>query len=837
MSQTITYLISNDGSSAPPKQSSSRGHPYRPAIPAFATLGPTQWLVGVDETTPRPDLILLLDRYGVCREYLTEGIFGPTGQHDAQVGRTIAELFEPTLAQQLLRCNRQLFATQQAQSCQVATMVGEHQLMLEVRFTYCGTNRALVVLRDVTAQYEAEHLQHEREALLYSLIDNLPSAMLFQIIIAPEREQMPEREQYFTYVSAGVEQLSGGLSAQAVLENSALLLEQTLAADRLRLAAAQRNTVETGLPFAVQVRKQLPSGELRWSLIRATYHTTLPDGSAVINGFELDITEQKRSEEGLQLRNRILEIIPHGVLVADSCAPDHPITYVNPGFERLTGYSVAEVAGRNCRFLQGAETDPLTTARLRAAIQANESCMVELMNYRKDGTPFWNALTVAPLSDDTGTVTHMVGVQTDVTAFKLLEAQFQQAQKMEAVGRLAGGVAHDFNNILTIVNSYCEMILRAHTLDPSIRRQVGQIRDASERGAALTNQLLAFSRKQVVKPVVLDLNQVITRMQKMITRLIGEDIAMHIQLAPQPPYIKMDLGQFEQILLNLAVNARDAMPKGGMLTIRLHTVYYPPHSLNLTMPGLLGAAFSAVNLPAISPPAVYPPGSYPPGNYVQISVYDTGEGMNEQTRAHIFEPFFTTKPSGKGTGLGLSTVYGVVSQNGGFIHVESEVGRGSAFHLWLPQTEAVVTTIMPLPAASSIWGSQLDGGTETILVVEDDNQIRALTTLILQEKGYTILAAANAREATELAASAPYAIDLLVTDMIMPGGNGLELFALLTARQPTLKVLFVSGYTQLEISQHELVIANDFLPKPFTLELLLRKVRDVLDRPIHTPVT
>ncbi len=783
---------------------------YRPPITAFAALGPAHWPASADITSTQPDLILLIDRYGVCREYLTENALGATSLRDAHIGRTLAELFDQSLANQLHRCNRQLFATQQPQNCQLSILVDEQQHLLDARFTYCGPNRALLVLRDVTAQVARERLQHEREALLYTLIDDLPGVMFFQIALQPDCAC------HFTYLSAGVAASTGGYAAQAVLENPDLVIKQLFPADQRLLLDALCNLAATHLPVALEVRKHLPNGELRWSLFRAIYHTSLSNGSMVINGFEVDITEQKRSAEALHLRNRILESIPHGVMLTSCTEPDDPIVYVNPRFEQLTGYTAAEILGRNSRFLHGPETDPQMTMRLRTAIRQRESFMLELLNYRKDGTSFWNALSIAPLCDDNGLVTHYVGVQTDVTAFKALEAQFQQSQKMEAVGRLASGVAHDFNNILTIVNSYCEMILRRHNLDASVRRQIGQICEASERGAALTNQLLAFSRKQFITPVVLDLNQVITKMQKMITRLIGEDIIMHLQLAPQRPQLKIDLGQLEQVLMNLAVNARDAMPDGGILTIRVHTVVLSADRL----PPL------RANLPSAVLPALYPTLPYPAGNFVQISVYDTGEGMDEQTRRQIFEPFFTTKPVGKGTGLGLSTVYGIISQNGGFIEVESEVGRGTAFHLWLPQTEEQAVIVPHKDALAT----RLEEGTEAILVVEDDDQIRSLTTLILQEKGYTIFAAANSLEAAKMAEAALYPFDLLVTDLIMPGGNGLDLYALLAARQPALKVLFVSGYTHLELSQHELVLANNFLPKPFTLELLLHKVRDVLDR-------
>lgn len=642
-----------------------------------------------DPALPCPDVILLLDRYGVCREYLTENALGSTQLRDACVGHTVTELFGAVPAQALHHYNRQLFATQQAQSGQITLTVSGKPVLFAVRFAYCGVNRALVVLRDVTFPI---HPQQGRA-------------------------------------------------------------------------------------------------------MAATSPTALQD-----------------------LSMSLVDAIPQAIMLVDCLAPDAPLVYINPGFTLITGYAAADVIGRNAHLLYGPATDPAAVAQLQQAIQRRESCVVDLLAYRKDGSTFWSTLAATPLYNGAGEVTHYVGVYTDITSLKQAELQLQQAQKMESIGLLAGGIAHDFNNILTIIHGHCEM-LRLQPLNSFMGRQVAEILDASDRGAALARQLLMFSRKQEIKAAVLDLNGVMIRMKTMLARLIGDDILFRIQLAPQQPRIKIDLAQLEQVLMNLAVNARDAMPQGGILTIRIQVAALPTAPASLRGP--LG-------------PLTALPADYQPGPYVQISVLDTGVGMDEQTKQQIFAPFFTTKPAGKGTGLGLATVYGIIAQNGGFIEVESEVGRGTAFHLWLPQTLEPVNSdptgdVTLVCDATTVPTSRTRA---TILVVEDDDQIRTLVTFILEENGYTILAATNLREAVYLVETTPAPPDLLVTDLSMPGGSGIELYTTLIARYPTLKALFVSGYSEQEIRQQHTASITHFLSKPFTLDALLHKVREVLATPL-----
>ncbi len=349
-------------------------------------------------------------------------------------------------------------------------------------------------------------------------------------------------------------------------------------------------------------------------------------------------------------------------MITDPGQPDNPIVYASPGFERITGYGAEEVLGRNCRFLQGKDTDPVEVARLREAVRAGEPCTVELLNYRKDGTPFWNELSLSPVRDDGGRLTHFVGVQVDVTARRSLEEQFRQVQKMEAIGQLAGGVAHDFNNLLTIINGYSELLLQTLPAEDPSRALITEINKAGERSAGLTRQLLAFSRQQILAPRVLNLNEVVIDIEKMLRRLIGEDVQLDTVLDPRVWVVRADPGQVEQVLMNLAVNARDAMPGCGRLTIETRNID-------------LDETYARTHPDARA------------GPHVLLSVTDTGSGMSPEVQTRIFEPFFTTKGPGKGTGLGLPTVYGIIKQSGGHVAVTSVVGIGTTFKVYLPRAE------------------------------------------------------------------------------------------------------------------------------------------------------
>jgi PAS domain S-box-containing protein len=481
---------------------------------------------------------------------------------------------------------------------------------------------------------------------------------------------------------------------------------------------------------------------------------------------------------------------------------DGKIVYVNPAFEKITGYSAAEALGQTPRILKSGKQDRSFYEKMWRTILAGETWRGELVNRRKDGSLFTVEHCITPVKDSLGKITHFASVSQDITARKELEAQLRQAQKMEAVGRLAGGVAHDFNNLLTVISGRAHILLDRLGRDDSLRRDADLIGKTAERAAALTRQLLAFSRQQVLQPKALDVNAVVAGAVSMLERLIGEDI--HIVTAPGQGlwHVLADPVQIEQVILNLAVNARDAMPDGGRLTIETANVEVDEAQ--------------AARHPEASP-----------GPHVLLSVRDTGLGMDAETLSHIFEPFFTTKEPGKGTGLGLATVYGIVKQSGGHISVESEVGRGTAFRIYLRRAGGAGAG-----AGSEEAREEAAGGSETILLVEDDDAVRELAREILESRGYKVLEARHGREAIQVAERHQGRIDLLVTDVVMPRMRGTDLAGELLSRRPEVKVLYMSGYTGDRIGPGDLAgEASGFLQKPFTPDALSRKVRELLGGP------
>jgi two-component system, cell cycle sensor histidine kinase and response regulator CckA len=408
---------------------------------------------------------------------------------------------------------------------------------------------------------------------------------------------------------------------------------------------------------------------------------------------------------------------------------------------------------------------------------------------------------VEPMRDGSGQIQGAICMALDVTERKRLEEQFRQAQKMEAVGRLAGGIAHDFNNLLMVIQGYADLLAERIPAGDSLRRNAEQIQVAAQRAAGLTQQLLAFSRKQILAPKVLNINSVVVDMEKMLRRVIGEDIELQTSSVPDLWLIKADRSQIEQVVMNLAVNARDAMPKGGRLTIETANVEFD----------------DAVSHPNTAIPA---------GKYVMLAVTDNGCGMDEKTKAHIFEPFFTTKEKGKGTGLGLATVYGVVKQSGGFVWVYSEEGHGTTFKIYLPRIEDAVSLAGREP---SVGSRNLPKGSEVVLLVEDEAGVRDLAREYLQMSGYTVIVAEDGHTALELAAMHAGQIHLLMTDVVMPGIGGHELAERVMKLRPEIKVLYMSGYTDQAVTQHG-VLGQDaaLLQKPFTLAALASKLREIL---------
>jgi PAS domain S-box-containing protein len=479
------------------------------------------------------------------------------------------------------------------------------------------------------------------------------------------------------------------------------------------------------------------------------------------------------------------------------------LVFVNPALCQILGYSADELLAFRTQQIFDL-VYPEDRAALAAWLEARfqQQPAGERFEYRvvrPDGTIRW-LMSFANLIEYDGAPA-LLSTSADITEQRKLEQQFHQSQKMEAIGRLAGGIAHDFNNILTVVIGNCAFILDDLSLAPSLRQDVEQIQRAAERAARLTRQLLAFSRQQVMQPEIVDVNSVVMGVERLLNRLIGEDIELVTILEPHLGRVRADPGQLEQVILNLAINGRDAMPAGGKLTIETANVY-------------LDAAYARQHVDIVS------------GPYVLLAVSDTGNGMDAATQAHIYEPFFTTKENEQGTGLGLATVHGIVKQSGGHIWVYSEPGRGASFKIYLPEVKQAAGV---QPATAAVPPAR---GSDTLLLVEDEMTVRLITSRILREQGYSVLEARNGQEALQLAAAYPEPIDLLLTDVIMPGGlSGRQLAEELTLLRPGLKVLYVSGYTHNVIVHHGVLEAGTaFLQKPFTPDNLNRKIREVLDK-------
>ncbi len=550
--------------------------------------------------------------------------------------------------------------------------------------------------------------------------------------------------------------------------------------------------------YEAEFRFRHRNGAYRWILAQGSLVKI--NGHRRLIGSHIDITDRVLAEDSLRIRDRAIQSVTQGILVTDATQPHNPIIFASSGFERLTGYTNAEVLGWNCRFLQGPKTDQTELDKLREALRTGRPCTVVLLNYRKDGTTFWNELSVSPVRDNAGRLTHFVGVQADITERRSLEEQLRQSQKMEAIGQLAGGVAHDFNNLLTVINGYSDLLAEQLSPDDPMQELVIEIGRAGERAGALTRQLLAFSRRQVLDLRILNLNVVVSDAEKLLRRLIGEDVVLTTVLASNLASVKVDAGQVEQILLNLAVNARDAMPQGGHLTIETR---------NVTLDEVYCSLRADVH----------------PGEYVLVAVSDTGHGMDERTQAKIFEPFFTTKEQGKGTGLGLATVHGIVRQSGGHVAVYSEVGRGTTFKVYLPQVAG-----QPLSGKSNSGVRPMPRGTETVLMVEDEDSVRALGRHILQSCGYTVLEASDGLHALEVSTAHTGPIHLLISDVVMPNLGGRQLAVKMREARPECLILFLSGYTDDAVIRHGILEAEfAFLQKPYTPSLLASKVRSVLD--------
>jgi PAS domain S-box-containing protein len=493
----------------------------------------------------------------------------------------------------------------------------------------------------------------------------------------------------------------------------------------------------------------------------------------------------------------VIEQSAESVIITDTSGK---IIYVNPAFERITGYSRDEAVGKNPNILNSGQQNSGFYKSLWETITAGQVWHGRLVNKKKDGTLYTEETIIGPVRDNNDNIVNYVSQQRDVTRELQLEEQYRRSQRMEAVGQLTGGIAHDFNNLLTAINGFAELLqLRLPAEDP-LQPLVENILNSGLRAADLVSQLLAFSRKTIIEPKILNMNTIVVNMGSILRRVIGEDIELKMILTPDVWSIKVDPTQFEQVIINLAVNARDAMPDGGRLTIETSNV-------------VLDKDYVASHLGA------------QPGEHVLLAISDTGLGMSEEIQAHIFEPFFTTKEVGKGTGLGLATVFGIIKQIDGNIWVYSEEGQGTTFKIYLPRVSDTAQSM-----AGSSDDIYLPTGNETILLVEDDAGVRDLAKQILQVQGYTLLVATNGEEALQLAATHNGPIHLLLTDVIMPGISGKTLARQLLQDRAETRVLYMSGYTENVVAHHG-ILEEDvvFIQKPFNAVTLAQQIRTVLD--------
>ncbi len=518
-----------------------------------------------------------------------------------------------------------------------------------------------------------------------------------------------------------------------------------------------------------------------------------------IMALQVDVSDRKKAEEALKESEALHRtIVEHSNDMIWTVDAEGRFMFVNRRAEEIGGYKIQDLLGKPFAFIINQE-DVGRLSGLLKKVMNGEPQQFEVEIRKHDGGTRSLSVNSAPIYSQGKTI-GAVCFGRDITKHKQLEDQLRQSQKMEAVGRLAGGIAHDFNNLLTVITGYGEFLLTRMDIHDPLRRHVEEIEKAGNKAASLTRQLLAFSRRQVLQPKTLDLNSTVIDMNKLLQRLIGEDIRLRTLLDPHLGLVKADPGQLEQVILNLAVNARDAMPEGGALTIETTNV-------------LLNAEFAHEH------------SDIPPGPYVMIGVSDTGCGMNTDIQSHLFEPFFTTKEQGKGTGLGLSTVFGIVKQSLGTISFKSQVGIGTTFRIYLPRVDEKAESGVNLDDRSD-----LSRGSETILIAEDEDSVRTLIEEILQTHGYNVLSAANGSEATLMSERHKGPIHLLVTDIIMPQMSGPELARHMTIQRPGMKVLFLSGYANESIlEQNSIVSGGSFLQKPFSPETLTLKIREIIE--------
>jgi len=721
----------------------------------------------------------------VCTELLR--VPGVTGTADAP----------PCVLTEARRASGSVLSERELLRGDGTTIVGE----LSARAFPDGTSQ--LILRDVTARRRAvDAVRAERD-----LLDGILATSSSGIIALDVATLRP------VFVSQRFVEISGVSREQLMSAAPAEVPWVTRDAEGREISPAERplaRVLQSGQPVLdVPLTIEFPDGRVRRIRVSAAPLRDATGRLSTVVQTVSDETERVRTELALQASEEQLRHIAQafpGAVYQFSLSPagEMRFTYVSEGVRELMGVAPEDAVsdfGNVWEAIAPEQRDLVMQSTLQSAA-TNEPWRLDIRVRHRDGKVRWVRGTGYPESERPDGVVRWNGIFLDVTDLKELESNLLQAQKMESVGRLAGGIAHDFNNILTAIRGNVDLLLE--TLAPGDERveEVTEIRDAAERASALTRQLLAFSRKQFLQPRELDLNGLVRDVEKMLRRVIGEDIALLTMPGDALGLVRADPGQVQQALLNLVVNARDAMPEGGMLTIDTRNVR------------LSSTEGTAIGLP--------------PGEYVSLVVRDTGTGMTPEVRARIFEPFFTTKAQGKGTGLGLATVYGIMQQSGGTITVESELGRGSTFRLFFPRVAATREVVSSPTGGMAIVAPTSSSASQVILLVEDDPSVRHLATRVLERTGYTVRAARDAYEALTLTDATCSGIDLVVSDVVMPGMGGRELSQELRRRRADVRILFISGYLDIDASRLALDRRTRLLHKPFSPEALLDAVQSML---------